>query len=332
MGQSRSLWFVAPRSVELRSAPPAAPGPGEVLIRTTFSGISSGTEMLAYRGELDPDMAVDETIGSLGGTFRYPFTYGYSCVGIVEQSRSADVEEGARVFAFHPHQEVFVAAASDIVALGSVEPRLATMFPLVETALQISLDAGPVFGETVVVFGLGAVGLLTSLLLRRAGAGVVAVDTASWRRDAAMGLGIEAVAPDALSDVLADHGPPNGIGVAIEVSGNPDALRSALTILSHEGVALVASWYGTKNVSLPLGAEFHRRRLTIRSTQVSSIPARSSDRWTPSRRREAVVELIDELPLGRLATHTVPFDEAADAFAAIDAGLDGLIHMALGYQ
>ena len=155
-------------------------------IRTLFSGISGGTEMLAYRGELDADMAVDETLGSLGGTFRYPFRYGYSCVGTVEQSRS-DIAEGALVFAFQPHQDVFVANAADVVELGSADPRLATMFPLVETALQISLDAGPVSGETVVVFGLGAVGLLTTLMLRRAGARVLAVDVAPWRREAAIG-------------------------------------------------------------------------------------------------------------------------------------------------
>ena len=287
--------------------------------------------MLAYRGELDPAMAIDETIGSLGGTFRYPFRYGYSCVGIVEQSRSA-IEEGALVFAFHPHQDAFVANATDVVVLGSVDPRCAVMFPLVETALQISLDAGSLLGETVVVFGLGAVGLLTALLLRRAGARVIAVDVAPWRRGAAVDVGIEAFAPEALPAQLEADGLSAGIPLAIEVSGNPDALRTALGLLSHEGVALVASWYGSKDVALPLGAEFHRRRLTIRSTQVSTIPARLSDRWNPARRRDAVVDLLDDLPLDRLATHTVPFTDAGVAYSAIDTGLDGLIHMALGYR
>ena len=331
MGECRSLWFASSRSVEIRSAAWTPPEPGEVSIRTLFSGISGGTEMLAYRGELDADMAVDETLGSLGGTFRYPFRYGYSSVGTVEQSRS-DIAEGALVFAFQPHQDVFVADAADVVVLGSVDPRLATMFPLVETALQISLDAGPVSGETVAVFGLGAVGLLTTLMLRRAGARVLAVDVAPWRREAAIALGIESYAPDELVDRVESEGNPARIPVAIEVSGNPDALRTALGLLTHEGLALVASWYGTKEVSLPLGADFHRRRLTIRSTQVSTIPARLSARWTPERRRRTVVDLLDDLPLDPLATHTFPFDDAGDAYAAIDAGIAGLIHVALGYR
>ena len=57
-----------------------------MLVRTYYSGISAGTELLAFRGELDPELPVDETIGALGGTFRYPFQYGYSCVAVVEES------------------------------------------------------------------------------------------------------------------------------------------------------------------------------------------------------------------------------------------------------
>ena len=105
MPSARSLWFAAPRQVEIRSheLPPIADG--QVLVRTSFSGISAGTELLAFRGELDPELPVDETIGALGGTFRYPFRYGYSCVGVVDESRRDAVPAGTTVFAFHPHQD-----------------------------------------------------------------------------------------------------------------------------------------------------------------------------------------------------------------------------------
>ena len=149
--------------------------------------------MLAYRGELDPELAVDETIGVLGGTFRYPFRYGYSCVGVVEESRG-DVGVGTRVFSFQPHQDRFVAGDADVVPLGAVDDRAATMFPLVETALQISLDAGGVLGDRVVVYGLGAVGALTCLVLQRAGADVVAVEPRASRRDRLSRLGVRCVA------------------------------------------------------------------------------------------------------------------------------------------
>jgi 2-desacetyl-2-hydroxyethyl bacteriochlorophyllide A dehydrogenase len=322
---------VGPRSVDVRDEVLPPLEVGQSLIRTAFSGISAGTEMLAYRGQLDPELPLDETLGTLAGTFRFPFRYGYSCVGVVEESRG-ELAEGTLVFAFHPHQDVFVARAADVVPLGSVAPRDATLFPLVETALQITLDAGPLLGETVVVLGLGVVGSLTACLLRRAGANVVAVEPQAWRRAAIGGLGIDAVAPESLADALGADGHRAHVPLVVEASGNPEALRTALGLLSHEGTVLVASWYGTKEVTLPLGGEFHRRRLTIRSTQVSTIPARLGNRWTADRRRRAVVDLLDELPLGSLATHTFPFDRAGDAYAAIDAGTEGLIHAALGYR
>jgi 2-desacetyl-2-hydroxyethyl bacteriochlorophyllide A dehydrogenase len=328
---SRSLWFVAPRRIEIRGDELPSVAAGEVSVRTMFSGISAGTELLAYRGELDPDMAVDETIGALGGTFRYPFRYGYSCVGVIEESRS-ELAEGTVVFAFHPHQDRFVTGAAGVLTLGSVDPRHGTLFPFVETALQITLDAGPLLGETVVVFGLGVVGALTTLMLRRTGARVVAVEPRSWRREIMSGLGADAVAPDDLADALTTHGRRAPVSLVIEASGNPDVLRSALPLLDHEGTVLVASWYGTKEVTLPLGQEFHRRRLTLRSTQVSTIPARLRDRWDADRRRDAVVHLLDDLPLALLATHGFPFGDAGSAYAALDSGREGLMHAALVYE
>jgi threonine dehydrogenase-like Zn-dependent dehydrogenase len=122
-----------------------------------------------------------------------------------------------------------------------------------------------------------------------------------------------------------------GVPLIVEVSGDPRALASALPLLAHEGTALVASWYGSKPVNLHLGAEFHRRRLTIRSTQVSTIPSRLSGRWTLKRRREHVMRLLGELPLKRFATHEFPFSRAADAFAALDRGDEDLMHAALTY-
>ena len=330
-GTARGLWFAAPRRVEIRDATVPPLDDGQVLVRTTFSGISAGTEMLAFRGQLDAEMPVDETIGALGGTFRYPFQYGYSCVGRVEQSRSALVV-GDLVFAFHPHQDRFVLDAAGAVPLDGRNERMSTLLPMAETALQITLDAGPVFRETVVVFGLGVVGLLTVALLRRAGAEVIAVEPQGWRRDVAAALSVTAVDPADVHDAMHAAGRRDGVALVIEASGNPAVLPDALSLLAHEGTALVASWYGTREVSLPLGGAFHRRRLTIRSTQVSTIPAALSARWDRSRRQREVVALLDSLPLDLLATHTFAFDDAEQAYAAIDDGQAGLVHVALGYD
>ena len=122
-----------------------------------------------------------------------------------------------------------------------------------------------------------------------------------------------------------------GANLVVESSGRPEALAGSLELLRHEGTVLVASWYGTQPVALPLGAEFHRRRLTIRSTQVSTIPERLAGEWTFERRRAAALDLMDELPLDRLATHEFDFEDAAAAFEAVDRGAEGLVHAALRY-
>ena len=329
--KGRVLRFVGPRRVGYAVVDVSPPADGELLVRTRWSGISGGTELLAYRGELDAGSARDETIGSLGGRFEYPFAYGYSCVGEVLTSHVDDLPEGAEVFAFHPHQDLFTVQSSDVVVVDKVDGRIATLFPLVETALQVSLDAGPRLEEPVVIFGLGPVGILSAALLDRAGAEIVGVDPRMDRREAAVLFGVPAVDVPEIGAVVERLTSGAGVPLVVDATGHPPALARALELLRHEGEVLVCSWYGTKDVSLPLGREFHRRRLQIRSTQVSTIPAHLARTWDVQRRRRVATTLLTELPLKLLTTHDVAFDQAAEAYAALDRGDAGLMHVALRY-
>jgi 2-desacetyl-2-hydroxyethyl bacteriochlorophyllide A dehydrogenase len=314
---ARALFHIAPRSVEIRELPAPRPAAGEVLVRTLSSGISGGTERLVYRGEIPADLALDDTIDALGGTFSYPFAYGYACVGEVAGS-------GQRVFAFHPHQDVFAAQASELVPLPAVDPAAATLFPLVETALQVTLDAGNGYRDRVIVLGAGVLGLLTGLLLQRAGWRPVIAEPQEWRRVIASNLGVPTAVPAELRK--------ERVPLVIDASGNPEAPAMGLDLLAHEGTLLIASWFGTKPVVLPLGGAFHRRRLTIRSTQVSTVPAHQSGVWDRSRRRQETVALISELPLAQLCTDAFDFGAAAEAFQAVDQGKPGLMHAFLTYD
>ncbi|HEV3478991.1 MAG TPA: zinc-binding alcohol dehydrogenase [Gaiellaceae bacterium] len=328
-GRAKTVRFVAPHVVELADVAVPEARSGEVLVRAELSGISGGTEMLAYRGELDSSLPRDETLGALTGTFEYPFTYGYSVVGTVEDSRS-DVGEGERVFAFHPHQSRFVVSAADVVPIGATDPRTATLFPLVETALQISLDTAVRYREVAAVLGLGPVGILTGILLMRSGATVLGSDPKPWRRETARVCGLAQVEPDALADAVRTATRGRGADYIVEATGNPEALGTSLGLLATEGVAIVASWYGAKPVTLPLGADFHRRRLEVRSSQVSTIGGRAV-RWNRQRRLEEAQALLAELPLSALASHTFPLERVREAYAALDRGDDGVVHVALAY-
>ena len=161
---------------------------------------------------------------------------------------------------------------------------------------------------------------------------MIGSDPRTERRDAADFFGFEATEPPGLAGRVAALTNDRGVPLVIDASGNAAALAASLDLLAHEGTALVASWYGAKDVSLPLGRSFHRRRLTIRSTQVSTIPATMSREWTIELRRATVLKLMSELPLKRLATHEYGVRDVAAAFEAVDVAAGGLLHAALVYD
>ena len=163
----RLLYFVSPRSVEVREEPLAEPAPDQVLVETVCSAISAGTEMMVYRGDF-PDMAVDSTIGTLSGNFAYPLCYGYSCIGRVKATgKQVNKDWQDRlVFSFQPHCSHFLARPESLFPIPTDLPAEAAAFlPNMETAVNLVQDAAPILGEKAMVFGQGIVGLLTASLL-----------------------------------------------------------------------------------------------------------------------------------------------------------------------
>jgi hypothetical protein len=70
---------------------------------------------------------------------------------------------------------------------------------------------------------------------------------------------------------------------------------------------------------VPLGAEFHSRRLTLVSSQVGAIAAAQRSRWTAARRMALVMRLLAEPALDSLITGESPFDELPDIMARLAA-------------
>ena len=210
MDAARAVWFSAPGAVELRQESLGRPGAGEILVQAISSGISHGTEMLVYRGQIPRGTALD--LPTLAGSFAFPIKYGYASVGTVVEV-GADVSTlamGDNVFCLHPHQTAYVLSADLAWRLpAALAPERAVFAANVETALNALLDAPVRLGERVVVLGQGTVGLLIGLLARRNGAGrVVVVDPIPLRRLLATELGADAAlapavaAPDRLENIL----------------------------------------------------------------------------------------------------------------------------------
>jgi threonine dehydrogenase-like Zn-dependent dehydrogenase len=122
-----------------------------------------------------------------------------------------------------------------------------------------------------------------------------------------------------------------GADLTYEISGNPDALDQAIAVTGFGGRIVVGSWYGTKDAILHLGGSFHRSRIRIMSSQVSSIDARLRNSWTKKRLLELAWRFIAEVRPSRLITQTFPFSEAEKAYSLLDKDLGDCLQVVLAY-
>lgn len=335
--EARALWFAGPHAAELRTEEVPPPDPGEVRVRTVLSAVSHGTEMLAYRGEVPKDLPLD--LPTFAGSFAFPLKYGYASAGrVLDVGPGVDVlSPGDPVFVHHPHQDVFTVPATFPVRLpDDLDPLRAVFFANMETALNIVHDTPLRLGEAALVFGQGTVGLLVTALLKMSGASpVLAVEPDPTRRKLSVALGADdAFAPDdGLRERILGATGGRGADVAVEASGSGAALGAALECVAEEGTVVAASWYGTKPLGLSLGGHFHRGRVTVRSSQVGRMAPELSARWDRARRSEKVLDLLGSpaLPLDRIVSHRIPFDEAPQAYASLDAGADGIVQVIFDY-
>ena len=108
----------------------------------------------------------------------------------------------------------------------------------------------------------------------------------------------------------------------VEVSGRPEALGAALGAAGYDGRIVVGSWYGGKTVNLDLGLTFHRRRLRIVSSQVSTIAPGYRGRWDYRRRMTSAISWLDKNGATSWVTHRIPLENAQTAYEMLDAGAD----------
>jgi 2-desacetyl-2-hydroxyethyl bacteriochlorophyllide A dehydrogenase len=336
MINTQAIWFPGPRQVELRNEIVQPPGPTEVQIQTSTSAISHGTEMLVYRGHVPATLPLD--LPTCAGSYAFPIKFGYAAVGTVQAIGSAvsRCQIGDQVFALHPHQRLFNAPETLVTWLHAETPPEHGVFAAnLETAISIVHDAAPRLGETVVVFGLGVVGLLvTQLLARMSLKLLLVVDPIEARRDLALALGADlALTPgEALVEWVRAACDGRGADLAIEVSGNPQALQPAIDCVATEGTVVVGSWYGTKPVTLELGSFFHRGRVRVRSAQVGQLAPELGPRWNHARRSRLVADLLTVLDLDPLISQRVPLAQAARAYQLIDEHPEQIVQIILTYD
>lgn len=316
---AQACWLRAPGSAELlEEALPPLPA-GQVRVRSLHGAISRGTEGLVWRGEVPPSEYERMRAPFQEGSFPGPLKYGYVNVGVVEQGPAALC--GQEVFCLYPHQTLYQVPAEAVLPLppGLPAPR-AVLAPLLETAINALWDAPPRVGARVAVVGGGTLGLLTAWLAAQVpGCEVELVDTQPARAGMAAALGARFSLP---------AGARGDVDLVFHTSGQPAGLATALELAGLEATVLELSWYGSRQVPLPLGQAFHARRLRLQSSQVGSVAPAQRPRWSHRQRLALALRLLRAPVLDALITHQAPFSRLPEVLAwlASEAAPEVLCH------
>lgn len=270
--------------------------------------------MLVYRGQVPASEFARMRAPFQSGELPGPVKYGYVSVGVVEAGPAGLL--GREVFCLHPHQDRYVVPASAVLPLPDAVPAArAVLAANLETAINGLWDAAVLPGDRLVVVGGGLVGLLAAWLAAGIrGCEVVVVEPLAERREIGESLGLCCVAPgEAEGDA----------DVVIHASGSAQGLRDALSLAGFEARLVELSWFGAREVTLPLGEAFHVRRLQIVSSQVGSVATRQRARWSHSRRLSLALRLLTDERLDRLITGHCRFEALPELMKSIDRGTRG---------
>jgi len=339
--------------VELADVPAPSARPNHLLISTTATLVSAGTErMLVEFGRANwlekarqqPDkvrMVMDKvrtdglaaTLDAVQSKLDQPLPLGYCNVGVVVEVGEGveGFAAGGRVVSNGRHAEV-VCVPKNLCARvpNDVSDEQAAFTVLAAIGLQGIRLANPTLGECVVVTGLGLVGLLTVQMLRAQGCRVMGIDPDPDRVALARRFGAEAIAPGSDSDVLsAASAFSRGLGV--------DAVIITASTKSSEPVSQAAKMCRKRGRIILVGvtglelsrADFYEKELSFQ-VSCSYGPGRHDPayeegghdypagfvRWTEQRNFEAVGDLMagGRLDIAPLISHRFPLARAVEAY------------------
>lgn len=261
--------------LELQEVPAPVPPPGGILVRTTCSVISPGTERmkveqarmsLLQKAKARPDQVkkVIDTAKTLGwkaalekvrNRLESPTPLGYSAAGVVvavdelnSRFRVGDrVACGGAECAFHAEMIAVPDLLAALVPEG-VEDWQAAYTTLASISMQAVRQAEVRLGDRVMVMGQGLVGLLATSLLKASGARVLAVDFVASRLQTALAMGAERVASPGeakVEDVVREWTNGHGVDAVIICVGGKSSgpADQAIACLRDRGVMVITGIY-----------------------------------------------------------------------------------------
>jgi len=347
----------------LAEAPSPGDRAGHLLIRSTVSLISTGTERMLVdfgrasmlkKARQQPEkvkMVLDKartdgvmtTIDAVRSKLNEPLALGYCHVGVVEAAGAGceGFAVGDRVASNGPHADI-VSVPKNLCARipDSVSDEAAAFTVVASIGLQGIRLAEPTLGEAFVVVGVGLIGLLTVQLLTAHGCRVLAMDFDDAKLKLAADFGAEICNPgkgeDPVSAGMAfsrGHGVDGVIITASTSTSEPisqaarmSRKRGRIIMVGVTGMELSRSEFYEKELSFQVSCSYGPGRYD------SSYELQGNDypfglvRWTQQRNFEAVLDMMaaGKLDVEPLISNRIQFDEAPDAYDILTADKSAL--------
>lgn len=340
-----------------------------VVMENAYSLISAGTESsllnLAGRSLLGkardrPDLANKviakmKTDGLLSGyqqamsRLAKPEPLGYSCAGVVTQTNVDEFSVGDRVACagagYANHAEFnYIPRNLCVKVPENVSLRDACFTTVGSIAMQGVRNARVSVGESVVVIGLGLIGLLTLQILKAAGCRVFAIDVDPRKIQLARELGADvATNYDNLTEKMDKFSGFGADAVIITAATKSNApIEQAGALVRQHGRVVAVGMIGMdipRDVYYQKEAEFVVSRSYgpgryDRLYEEKGIDYPISVRWTEKRNMESFLGLLSEgkINLDRLITHEFSSDDAVAAYNLIEKRKEPFIGVVLKYD
>ena len=327
---------------------------GQLLISTTKSLVSVGTERMLIdfgksgwiaKARSQPDkvkMVLDKvktdglltTIDTVRSKLDQPLPLGYCNVGIVQDNGNTAFEVGSRVISNGNHAEV-VRVPKNLCAEipDNVDDESAAFTVLAAIAMQGVRIANPTIGETVVVTGLGLIGLITVQLLRANGCRVLGIDFDSSKCAMAREFGAETVDLSKGEDAIAKANAfSRGTGVdaviitastksndPVSNGANMCRQRGRIVLVGVVGLELSRADFYEKEISFQVSCSYGPGRYDTEYEDKGNDYPVGFVRWTEQRNFEAVLDLMSSgaLNMKPLISHRFEIDDAINAYKCL---------------
>lgn len=336
---------------ELVEAPAPQLRRGSLLIDTTVSLISTGTERmlvdfgksgLIAKARSQPEkvrqvldkVATDglmTTLHAVNSKLGQPIPLGYCNVGVVRDAGAGGFKVDDRVVSNGPHADV-VSVSKNLCARipDSVSDEAASFTVVASIGLQGLRLAQPTLGEAFVVTGVGLIGLLTVQMLRAQGCRVLAIDFDAAKLDLARYFGAETCNPGVGEDPVAaglafsrGHGVDGVIVTASTKSSDPvtqaarmSRKRGRIVLVGVTGLELNRADFYEKEISFQVSCSYGPGRYDPAYEEGGQDYPLGFVRWTEQRNFEAILDMLasGSLDVAPLISHRVPFQEAPHAY------------------